>query len=35
MRFMKWLGIGLIVGGISTLIANIILVLLIPYMPIR
>lgn len=35
MRFTKWLGIGLVVGGISTLIANIILVLLIPYMPIR
>ncbi len=35
MRFMKWLWIGLVVGGISTLIANIILVFLIPYMPIR
>jgi len=35
MSFMKWLWIGLVVGGISTLIANIILVLLIPYMPIR
>ncbi len=35
MSFMKWLWIGLAVGGISTLIANIILVLLIPYMPIR
>ncbi|MFA7690647.1 MAG: hypothetical protein WCY18_06135, partial [Methanofastidiosum sp.] len=35
MRFMKWLWIGLVVGGISTLIANVILIFLIPYMPIR
>jgi len=35
MSFMKWLWIGLAVGGISTLIANIILILLIPYMPLR
>ncbi|MCC7573524.1 MAG: hypothetical protein KO464_09080, partial [Candidatus Methanofastidiosum sp.] len=35
MSFMKWLWIGLVVGGISTLIANLVLVFLIPYMPIR
>lgn len=35
MSFMKWLWIGLAVGGISTLIANLILIFLIPYMPIR
>jgi len=34
MSFLKWFKIGLIVGLISTLIANIVLVLLIPYMPI-
>lgn len=34
MSFLKWFWIGLVVGGISTLIANIALILLIPYMPI-
>lgn len=34
MGFMRWLGIGLLVGGISTLIANVILIFLIPHMPI-
>ncbi|NYT13409.1 MAG: hypothetical protein GKC01_02735, partial [Candidatus Methanofastidiosa archaeon] len=33
MSFLKWFWIGLVVGGISTLIANIVLVFLIPYMP--
>jgi Na+/H+ antiporter NhaD/arsenite permease-like protein len=32
MSFLKWLWIGLAVGGVSTLIANIILIFLIPYM---
>ena len=33
MSFLKWFWIGLVVGGISTLIANIVLIFLIPYMP--
>ncbi|NYT04445.1 MAG: hypothetical protein GKC00_07050, partial [Candidatus Methanofastidiosa archaeon] len=33
MSFLKWFWIGLVVGGLSTLIANIVLVSLIPYMP--
>jgi len=33
MSFLKWFKIGLIVGLVSTLIANLILVFLIPYMP--